>query len=69
LVERLANGPAPSDEVNAEAKARSIGMNALNTAKKMMGVKSKREGGKEGRWFLFLPKWTAVSADEEEGAA
>jgi len=68
LQERLMHGIAPSDEVNAEAKARSIGMNALNDAKKVLGIKAKREGGKVGRWMLIMPNWIPTDPDEETGA-
>ena len=48
----------PSDEVTDEAREAGIGTSALNTAKKVLGVKSIREGGKDGRWFLTMNKPT-----------
>ena len=52
----LKDGPRPADELRGEAKARSIGTNALNNAKDALGVKAKREGGKDGGWFWIPPK-------------
>jgi hypothetical protein len=51
----LDNGLRPSDEIAAEAKAKGIGSNALNDAKKVLGIKAVREGGSEGRWFWEMP--------------
>ncbi len=66
---KRAHGAAPAAEVNAEAKARSIGMNAVNDAKKVLGIKTKREGGKDGRWMLIVPALAPTSDEEEGGVA
>lgn len=58
----LAKGKRPSEEVAEEAKERGIGMSALNDAKKALGIIPKREGGKDGRWFLSLE---AEAAEEQ----
>jgi hypothetical protein len=52
----LGEGLRPSDEVEEEAKARNIGSSALKNARKILGVKPHREGGKDGKWFLTMPK-------------
>jgi AAA domain len=67
LKAELKNGVRLSDEINAKAKACSIGYNALCDAKKVLGVDAHREGGKNGRWFLSMPEW--APANDEEGGA
>jgi ribosomal silencing factor RsfS len=52
--------------IEAERVARNIGSNALKDAKKAMGVKARREGGKDGRWFLYPAQSTLVADGEEE---
>lgn len=64
LREALDGGPRLSDELLAEAKARGIGNNALNSAKKALGVRGKREGGKDGRWFTCPPAGRGAAGDE-----
>ncbi len=65
----LANGPRPSEEIDGERKAAHIGGNALGNAKNVLGVTSRREGGKDGRWFLFpREKKTAGSQGEARAA-
>jgi hypothetical protein len=57
LLDILANGLVPSDDVFAEAKAKNIGVNSLKAAKKALKIKAHREGGKDGRWFWALPNY------------
>lgn len=56
LNEAMSSGVRPSDEVWNEARAAGIGEKALKKAKARLGVISKREGGKEGKWFLVRDK-------------
>lgn len=56
LREVLGDGLRPSQEVEEEAKARNIGEKALKNARKELNVITKREGGKDGKWFVSLPK-------------
>ncbi len=62
----LSNGMRPSDEVTEEAKANNIGSNALMDARKVMGIKAKHEGGKNGRWFWIPPQKTVKAFNEGE---
>lgn len=57
----LGEGLRPTDEVEEEAKACNIADSALKGARKALNVKSHREGGKDGKWFLSMPKTTAPS--------
>lgn len=54
LRETLCGHTRPSDEVHSEARARGIGETALKNAKKLLDVRTYREGGRVGRWFLSL---------------
>jgi putative DNA primase/helicase len=54
LREAMGDGMRPSDEIKAEASAAGISYNALNDARKALEVTAKREGGKDGRWFLTM---------------
>ncbi len=62
----LSKGMRPSDEVTEEAKANNIGSNALMDARKVMSIKAKREGGKDGRWFWIPPQKTIKAFNEGE---
>lgn len=55
LRDALANGVRESDAVLTESREANIGMTAFKAAKKILNVRSRREGGKDGRWFLNLP--------------
>jgi hypothetical protein len=55
LRERLEAGPVKSDDILDEAKQEGIAEKTLRSAKKELGIKSRREGGSTGTWFWELP--------------
>jgi putative DNA primase/helicase len=55
LLERLEAGPAKADDIIDEAKQEGITEKTLRSAKKELGIKSRREGGSTGTWFWELP--------------
>lgn len=54
LRDAMAGGMKPSQEIEEKAAQQNISYNALCTAKKQLGIVAKREGGKDGKWFLIL---------------
>jgi hypothetical protein len=54
LQEFLDHGPLPTNEVIDAGKAHGIAPRTLERARKDMGVKSERRGGRRGRWYLRL---------------
>src|SRR5262245_18119456 len=55
LLDRLRGGAVRSDDLIEEAKQEGIAKRTLDTAKKDLGIKSRREGGSAGAWFWELP--------------
>ena len=55
LLKRLEAGPVESDGVLEEAKQEGIAEKTLRSAKKELGIRSRREGGSTGTWFWELP--------------
>jgi hypothetical protein len=55
LLERLEAGPVKSDDVLEEAKQEGFAEKTLRSAKKELGIKSRRKGGSDGEWFWELP--------------
>jgi AAA domain/Bifunctional DNA primase/polymerase, N-terminal len=55
LLNRLEARPAKADDIIEEAKQEGIAEKTLRSAKKELGVKSRREGGSTGAWFWELP--------------
>jgi AAA domain len=55
LLKRLEAGPVKSDDVLEEAKQEGIAEKTLRSAKKELGIRSRREGGSAGTWFWELP--------------
>jgi hypothetical protein len=55
LLKRLEAGPVASDDVLEEAKQEGIAEKTLRSAKKELGIRSRREGGSAGTWFWELP--------------
>jgi hypothetical protein len=53
LVEYLAAGPKPSDDVKAAATAEHVGKNSLWAAKDALGIKARKDG--LSRWIWELP--------------
>jgi hypothetical protein len=52
----LVNGPVPSEEIYQRAKEEHIPANALNRARKELGIRVQKEGfGESGRWVWELP--------------
>jgi hypothetical protein len=62
LQEFLDRGPLPTNEVIDAGKAHGIAPRTLERARREMGVKSERRGGRKGRWYLRLVQ------DEEKPA-
>ena len=57
LAERLADGPVPTKEVDAERKVHDIQERPYRAAKKALGtVARKQEGAKDSPWWLCLPQ-------------
>jgi putative DNA primase/helicase len=55
VLKRLEAGPVASDDVLEEAKQEGIAEKTLRSAKKDLGIRSRREGGSAGTWFWELP--------------
>ena len=54
LQEFLDRGPLPTNEVIDAGKAHGINPRTLERARRDMGVRSERRGGRKGKWFLRL---------------
>jgi hypothetical protein len=68
LVETLADGPRPSKEVQAEAKARGIAWATLRRAMPKAGVK-KQKVRFQGRWVLSLQTCSGAPKDAQDSSA
>ena len=52
----LVNGPVPSEEIYQQARDEHIPANALEKARKELGIRARKEGfGESGRWVWELP--------------
>src|SRR5262245_22283732 len=60
LLERLEGGPVKADDIIEEAKQEGIAEKTLRSAKKELGIKSRRKGGSDGEWFWELPPTKAA---------
>jgi RecA-family ATPase len=54
LQEALDRGPLPTNEVIDAGKAQGIAPRTLERARRELGVKSERKGGRKGTWYLRL---------------
>jgi putative DNA primase/helicase len=55
LLDRLGAGPASMEDVLEEATQEGIAEKTLRRAKKELGIKSRKAGGKDGKWTWELP--------------
>jgi hypothetical protein len=62
LQEVLKDGPVPADDVLGQAKADGICINTLRSAKKKLGVRTRKSGGPGEPWMWFLPKQKAKTS-------
>lgn len=69
LLECLAKGPQPSEEVFKEAKARKVGINACWDAKKRLGIVAKKDGIERWLWTLPAPRIEASRSDHDASLA
>ena len=52
----LINGPVPSEEIYQQAREEHIPANALEKARKELGIRARKEGfGETGRWVWERP--------------
>ena len=56
LKERLGTNEVSSDTIQSEAKAKGWKFGVLQRAKKIVGVKSRKESAFDGQWFMSIPK-------------
>ncbi len=55
LLETLANGPMQANDVAAAAVANGLAWRTIRRAKEALGVKAKRDGFKDAKWYWALP--------------
>jgi archaellum biogenesis ATPase FlaH len=67
LQEFLDRGPLPTNEVIDAGKAHGIAPRTLERARREMGVRSERRGGRRGRWYLRLVESEAKPAGTADG--
>jgi hypothetical protein len=66
LLERLEAGPVKSDDVLEEAKQEGFAEKTLRSAKKELGIKSRKEHGRiDGPWVWELPPKKATPPKRE----